>query len=133
MNENERDEKLENIIKELCTQQALNDAGKDIISQLESIYKENNGKKYRHKYSKITEIILNASQEQEQTLMIISQNLRGLKKSIGDKDNEFKIQFAKLYDHINLECIRLRDIDGKISEVKNATKESKQKLQQIQQ
>lgn len=64
--------------------------------------------------------------------MIISQNLRVLEKSISYKwkDDESKRHFAKLYDHINLECIRLRDFDNKINEVKNATRESKQELQQ---
>lgn len=42
MNSKQCDEKLESIIKELCMQQALNNAEK-VISQLESIYKENNG------------------------------------------------------------------------------------------
>lgn len=130
MHSKEYDEILKDVIEKLCKQQG--DFEEEVIRPLQLIYQENNGQKYRHKYSKITDTILNVSRNygQEQTLMIISQNLRVLEEKIENKNtDEFKIQFAKLYDHINLECIRLRDFDNKINEVKDVAAKESEKLQ----
>ncbi len=52
--------------------------------------------------------------------MTLAQNIRTLKEIQDDKEVEsIKPKLEKLYDHMNLECIRLQDFDEKMSRVKD--------------
>lgn len=122
LNIGDKDKELENIVKQLCEKQNLNETEKeDIINKLKEIYNE----KYRHKYSRITTTILNSAKDKEQTFMTLAQNIRILEQIIKDekKVKDIKPELEKLYDHINLECIRLQDSDNKINKIKNVSKE----------
>lgn len=112
----DKDKELGNIVKQLCEKQDLNESEKEeIVNKLEKIYEE----KYRHKYSKITTIILNSTKDKEQTFMTLAQNIRILEQIIKDEKNkEIKLNLEKFYDHINLECIRLQDSNDKINRIK---------------
>ncbi len=89
-----------------------------IIKDLKEIYEG----EYRHKYSKITTIILNSTRDREQAFMTLTQNIRTLKEIQDDKEVEsIKPKLEKLYDHMNLECIRLQDFDEKMSRVKDVS------------
>ena len=130
MNAEDKDKELENIVKQLCEKQILNETEKEkIINQLKGIYKE----KYRHKYSRITTIILNSTNDKEQTFMTLAQNIRILEQIIKESKRveDIKLELEKLYDHINLECIRLQDSDDKINRIKNASKGLDKKYKEL--
>lgn len=89
-----------------------------IIKDLKEIYEG----EYKHKYSKITTIILNSTRDKEQAFMTLTQNIRTLKEIQDNKEVEsIKPKLEKLYDHMNLECIRLQDFDEKMSRVKDVS------------
>ncbi len=54
--------------------------------------------------------------------MTLAQNIRTLKEIQDDKEVEsIKPKLENLYDHMNLECIRLQDFDEKMSRVKDVS------------
>lgn len=118
----DKDKQLEDIIKKLCEYNLTEKSANEIIENLKEVYED---KKYRHKYSKITDIILNSKKSKkdgmEQIYMNLAQNIRAIQEGIEKKEDiqdSVKRNFEKLYDHINLECLRLQDIDDKIKESK---------------
>ncbi|GAA9439258.1 hypothetical protein UBN10_09830 [Helicobacter pylori] len=116
--EEDKDKKLEEIIVSLCEKGDLSSQTDQIIKDLKEIYEG----EYRHKYSKITTIILNSTRDKEQAFMTLAQNIRTLKEIQDNKEVEsIKPKLEKLYDHMNLECIRLQDFDEKMSRVKDVS------------
>ncbi len=114
--EENKDKKLEKIIVLLCEEGDLSSQKDQIIKDLKEIYKG----EYKHKYSKITTIILNSTRDKEQAFMMLTQNIKTLKEIQDNKEVEsIKPKLEKLYDHMNLECIRLQDFDEKMSRVKD--------------
>ncbi|WP_233704026.1 hypothetical protein [Helicobacter mesocricetorum] len=115
-----KDKELNNIVRQLCENQSLNKIKDEIIEKLKEIYTE----EYRHKYSEITTIIIN-SKDVEQTSMTFTQNFRLINEEFGkeEQSTNIKLGLEKLYDHINLECIRLQDSDNKINEIKDVSNE----------
>ncbi len=116
--EEDKDKKLEEIIVLLCEERDLSNQKDQIIKDLKEIYQG----EYKHKYSKITTIILNSTRDKEQAFMTLTQNIKTLKEIQGNKEVEsIKPKLEKLYDHMNLECIRLQDLDEKMSRVKDVS------------
>ncbi len=119
--EEDKDKKLEEIIALLCEKGDLSSQKDQIIKELKEIYEG----EYRHKYSKITTIILNSTRDKEQAFMTLAQNIRTLQEIQDNKDNKevesIKPKLEKLYDHMNLECIRLQDFNEKMSRVKDVS------------
>ncbi len=116
--EEDKDKKLEEMIVSLCEKGDLSSQTDQIIKDLKEIYQG----EYRHKYSKITTIILNSTRDKEQAFMTLTQNIRTLKEIQDNKEVEsIKPKLEKLYDHMNLECIRLQDFDEKMSRVKDVS------------
>ncbi len=116
--EEDKDKKLEEMIVLLCEKGDLSSQTDQIIKDLKEIYQG----EYRHKYSKITTIILNSTRDKEQAFMTLTQNIRTLKEIQDNKEVEsIKPKLEKLYDHMNLECIRLQDFDEKMSKVKDVS------------
>ncbi|GAA8120011.1 hypothetical protein HpRW186_04550 [Helicobacter pylori] len=116
--EEDEDKKLEKIIVLLCEEGDLSSQKDQIIKDLKEIYKG----EYKHKYSKITTIILNSTRDREQAFMMLTQNIKILKEIQDNKEVEsIKPKLEKLYDHMNLECIRLQDFDEKMSRVKDVS------------
>ncbi len=116
--EEDKDKKLEKIIVLLCEEGDLSSQKDQIIKDLKEIYKG----EYKHKYSKITTIILNSTRDKEQAFMILTQNIKTLKEIQDNKEVEsIKPKLEKLYDHMNLECIRLQDFDEKMSRAKDVS------------
>ncbi len=113
-----KDKKLEEMIVLLCEKGDLSSQTDQIIKDLKEIYEG----EYRHKYLKITTIILNSTRDKEQAFMTLTQNIRTLKEIQDNKEVEsIKPKLEKLYDHMNLECIRLQDFDEKMSKVKDVS------------
>ncbi len=113
-----KDKKLEEIIVLLCEKGDLSSQTDQIIKDLKEIYEG----EYRHKYSKITTTILNSTRDKEQAFMTLTQNIRTLQEIQDNKEVEsIKPKLEKLYDHMNLECIRLQDFDEKMSRVKDVS------------
>ncbi len=116
--EEDKDKKLEEMIVSLCEKGDLSIQTDQIIKDLKEIYEG----EYRHKYSKITTIILNSTRDREQAFMMLTQNIRTLKEIQDNKEVEsIKPKLEKLYDRMNLECIRLQDFDEKMSRVKDVS------------
>ncbi len=116
--EEDKDKKLEEMIALLCEKEDLSSQTDQIIKDLKEIYE----REYRHKYSKITTTILNSTRDKEQAFMTLTQNIRTLKEIQDNKEVEsIKPKLEKLYDHMNLECIRLQDFDEKMSRVKDVS------------
>ncbi|GAA8402634.1 hypothetical protein HpDR45_04550 [Helicobacter pylori] len=117
----DKDKKLEEIIALMCEKGDLSSQKDRIIKALKEIYEG----EYRHKYSKITTIILNSTRDKEQAFMTLAQNIRTLQEIQDSKDNKevesIKPKLEKLYDHMNLECIRLQDFNEKMSRVKDVS------------
>ena len=137
MNDENGQELLKQIIVNDLTKTSLNTDKQTIIEKLKRLY----NKEYRHRYSDITDLIFSliknkTDEEASELLLTISQNLRVLQN---DKDlNEVKTQIAKLYDHINLECIRmsyymkqLKEINDKLSQNKTTFAELSKLKQQL--
>lgn len=94
----DKDKKLEKIIVLLCEEGDLSSQKDQIIKDLKEIYQG----EYRHKYSKITTIILNSTRDKEQAFMMLTQNIKTLKEIQGNKEVEsIKPKLEKLYDHMN--------------------------------
>ena len=133
-NKEDKDLELQYIVKRLCERQISYDKEKgQVVKQLQSIYKE----KYRHKYSRITTIILNSlknNKNKEEALMTLAQNLRGLEKIIEESKEveDIKLELEKFYDHINLECIRLQDSGDTISRLENASRALDKKHRELE-
>lgn len=127
----DKDKELEDIVKQLCEKQNLNKSEKEeIVNKLKEIYE----KEYRHKYSRITTIILNSTKDKEQAFMTLAQNIRILEQIIKelDVDESIKLKLEKFYDHINLECIRPQDSDDKIiNRIENASKGLDKKYKEL--
>ncbi|GAA9212850.1 hypothetical protein BTM418_06690 [Helicobacter pylori] len=116
--EEDKDKKLEKIIVLLCEEGDLSSQKDQIIKDLKEIYEG----ECKHKYSKITTIILNSTRDKEQAFMMLTQNIKTLKEIQDNKEVEsIKPKLEKLYDHMNLECIRLQDFDEKMSRVKDVS------------
>ncbi|HDZ4966098.1 TPA: hypothetical protein RTH42_001528 [Campylobacter jejuni] len=129
MNRNEKNSQLRSIIEKLCKEQIFSNVD-DIIANLFEIYQEG----FKHNYSELTTIILNAIRnDPEQDLMILAQNLREFEKKLDSYSQntkpeianlqDIKSRIAKFYDHVNLECVRLQDSSEKISRLQNTYKE----------
>ncbi|HDZ5086118.1 TPA: hypothetical protein RTH03_001443 [Campylobacter jejuni] len=119
MNRDEKNSQLRSIIEKLCKEQIFSDVDV-IIENLSEIYQEG----FKHNYSELTTIILNATKnDPEQDLMILAQNLRGFEKKLDSYSQDVKLRIAKFYDHVNLECVRLQDSSEKISRLQNTYKE----------
>ncbi len=116
--EEDKDKKLEEMIVSLCEKGDLSSQTDQIIKDLKEIYEG----EYKHKYSKITTTILSSTRDKEQAFMTLTQNIKTLKEIQDNKEVEsIKPKLEKLYDHMNLECIRLQDFDEKMSRVKNVS------------
>ncbi len=129
MNHDEKNSRLRSIVEKLCKEQIFSDVGV-VIEDLSEIYQEG----FKHNYSELTTIILNATKnDPEQDLMILAQNLRGLEEKLNSHSQNAKLEIAnlqdiksriaKFYDHVNLECVRLQDFSEKISRLQNTYKE----------
>ncbi|AJC94737.1 hypothetical protein FVD15_04065 [Campylobacter volucris] len=109
---------LKVIIEKIYNEQSLESSCDDIVEKLITIYKT----EYKHKYSELTTIILNITKsDREQDLMTLAQNVRMLEEKLDNKtcDECIKEKIKDFYDHINLECVRLQDSDGKIKKIKD--------------
>ncbi|MCV3410893.1 hypothetical protein L8T75_04390 [Campylobacter lari] len=118
MNFREEHKELKVIIEKIYNEQSLESSCDDIVEKLIAIYKT----EYKHKYSELTTIILNITKsDREQDLMTLAQNVRMLEEKLDDKncDKCIKEKIKDFYDHINLECVRLQDSDGKIKKIKD--------------
>lgn len=98
---------------------------KSIIEPIIALY----GDGKRHQYSLITSYIMKQiapEKDFQEKLNIICDNLRSLVELLNDKKCQKSLQ--KLYDHINLELVRL----NYTKELENGLQESKRQLEEIQ-
>lgn len=138
-NSKDKDIQLIEIIKQLLNNEINDNLSSKIIENLKQIYKD---EKYRHSYSNITTTILTHSKNIENSIEcfeILGQNLRTLREKILDDKNhgdDFILKFNKLFDHINLELIRIDyigDVKNIKAEVVKINKKAEQARREIRQ
>lgn len=127
------DEALENFLEFLSEKEFSQEDYDKALCCLKKIYDCN----YRHKYSFITTLILR-NYETKDKLNKICQNLRDTLNYIKDnKSNENLEKSAeKLYDHLNLELVRLNHINtvfSTINEMQEKSKDIEKDMQEIKQ
>lgn len=94
----------------------------DIKDKILSYYKTNK----KHRYSFIASYIMSKANKVETNLTNICENLQSLIDNM-PKDNNHKYRLEKLYDHINLELVRV----NYTKEIKSSLSQSERKIQNI--
>lgn len=127
MTTKERDKKIKELIIDCCESEFENEQKfNTILDELVEIYKEDN---YRHRYDEITTVIIsnhtNITQRGETaSLMNVSKNLSKIyqKAEKNNIENNILKKIEKLYIHVNLECIRLKNFDEVDRKIKDYNK-----------
>lgn len=123
-----KDIELTNLIRKIAENSKLDDKA---LNSYKEKFKEIYSCDYRHEYSKITDLLFQIEDSEERAF------LSGKIKDIGNsiEDNELKRRVLKLWDHINLENIRLEKLK-KISQEANSAfievSEIKQKYSELE-
>lgn len=98
-----KDVKLTNLITRLAKEVKLNEENlENYKNEFEDIYSDN----YRHEYSQVTKVLF--SIEEDEGRSFLSSKIKDIRDSISDPD--IKRRVSKLWDHINLENIRLEQL-----------------------
>ncbi|KHD34432.1 hypothetical protein NL50_17300 [Clostridium acetobutylicum] len=120
----EKDKRLKEIITELAHDFELDDHKfQKYVEEFRYIYSNN----YRHEYSDITRVLFSIEKDEERDFL--PQKIKDIKDNISEV--EIKKGVNKLWDHINLENIRLREL-RKISEnARNDVKDFQNKVDEV--
>lgn len=123
------DEKLIEILQEISNDYLQEGESEKYKKLLKEIYSSEN---FRHKYSQITSYLLTIKKENKnETFGFISHNISKIYNEINE-DDTLKRQILKLSDHINLEILRIKDINVFKKEFQQAEKHLKQTKNKIQ-
>lgn len=131
----ERDKKISQIIQKLCQEKIGNDI-ESILKDLQELYQDN----YRHQYSTITGTLLDILETNKDekdssiSLLIISENLYSIysmAKNNKDIDRDICDKIKKLYDHVNLECVRIGNLNDDLRKIDEKIQQNRQKEQEI--
>ena len=116
------DEKLIEILQEISNDYLQEEEIEEYKKRLKAIYSSEN---FRHKYSQITSYLLTIKKENKnETFGFISHNISKIYNEINE-DSTLKQQILKLSDHINLEILRIKDINTFKKEFQQAEKNLK--------
>lgn len=122
------DEKLIEILQEISNDYLQEGEIKEYKKRLKAIYSSEN---FRHKYSQITSYLLTIKkQNKNETFGFISHNISKIYNEINE-DDTLKQQVLKLSDHINLEILRIKDINTFKKEFQQAEKNLKETKNKI--
>lgn len=120
------DEKLIGILQEISNDYLQKEEIQKYKERLKAIYSSEN---FRHKYSQITSYLLTIKKENKnETFGFISHNISKIYNEINEmgEDDNLKQKVLKLSDHINLEILRIKDINAFKKEFEQAEKSLKQ-------
>lgn len=125
-----RDKKLKIFLESISKKEIDEDSEKkEAYSILKEIYYEN---KFRHRYSYITSIFFGYSEAEITTISSNIENIYAyictINNNPNEADEEFINKIYKLLDHINLEVLRIKNIN----EFKKDFKKSQEELKIIQ-
>lgn len=116
------DEKLIQILQEISNDYLQEGKIEKYKERLKAIYSSEN---FRHKYSQITSYLLTIKKENKnEAFGFISHNISKIYNEINE-DSTLKQQILKLSDHINLEILRIKDINTFKKEFQQAEKNLK--------
>ena len=116
------DEKLIEILQEISNDYLQEEEIEEYKKRLKAIYSSEN---FRHKYSQITSYLLTIKKENKnEAFGFISHNISKIYNEINE-DSTLKQQILKLSDHINLEILRIKDINTFKKEFQQAEKNLK--------
>ena len=104
MTDDEKKIKLVNLINSLAQDEILDNDMDKYIKELNEIYSD----EYRHEYSEITNVLFSIESVEEKGALI--EKIKVLYEKVKDDDKfnkNFKKSMGKLYDHVNLENIRM--------------------------
>lgn len=117
------DEKLIEILQEISNDYLQEGEIEKYKERLKAIYSSEN---FRHKYSQITSYLLTIKKENKnETFGFISHNISKIYNEINE-DDTLKQKVLKLSDHINLEILRIKDINAFKKAFQQAEKSLKQ-------
>ena len=117
------DEKLIEILQAISNDYLQEGEIEKYKQLLKAIYSSEN---FRHKYSQITSYLLTIKKEnKDETFGFISHNISKIYNEINE-DDTIKQQVLKLSDHINLEILRIKDINTFKKEFQEAEKNLEQ-------
>lgn len=105
MSDNKKQSELNNLIKELSTNQISDDEISAFVDKFKKIYDQG----FRHSYSSLTGIILRINKEEDGAFGCVLDNLSSIKERTGD--DKLAKSLDKLYDHLSLEYIRLDQLN----------------------
>ncbi|MDT7931422.1 hypothetical protein [Clostridium perfringens] len=117
-----KDIELTNLIKKIAQNANLDD---EVFNSYKEKFKEIYSCEYRHEYSKITEVLFQIEDSEERAFL--PEKIKDIGNSI--EDEYVKRRVLKLWDHINLENIRLEKLK-KISEEANSAFTEVEKIKQ---
>lgn len=116
------DEKLIEILQEISNDYLQEEEIEEYEKRLKAIYSSEN---FRHKYSQITSYLLTIKKKNKnEAFGFISHNISKIYNEINE-DSTLKQQILKLSDHINLEILRIKDINTFKKEFQQAEKNLK--------
>ena len=122
------DEKLIEILQEISNDYLQEEEIEEYEKRLKAIYSSEN---FRHKYSQITSYLLTIKKENKDEIFgFISHNISKIYNEINE-DSTLKQQILKLSDHINLEILRIKDINTFKKEFQQAEKNLKETKNKI--
>ena len=122
------DEKLIEILQEISNDYLQEEEIEEYEKRLKAIYSSEN---FRHKYSQITSYLLTIKKENKnEAFGFISHNISKIYNEINE-DSTLKQQILKLSDHINLEILRIKDINTFKKEFQQAEKNLKETKNKI--
>lgn len=106
---------FKNILKDLSLKAFNNEALKDVVNSLDSIYKSG----FQHKHSDIAIVILQCKGKIDEASMFLAENFRNIEFIIQEcPDENIKEKIWRLSDHVNLECIHFQSIEQAEKDVK---------------
>lgn len=108
MKDNQKQSKLNELIKKLSTDTLQNSD----ISAFIDIFREIYSGGFRHSYSSLTGIMLRVNKENEDAFDCILDNLSVIQESISESDDELGKALDKLYDHLSLESVRINQLNA---------------------
>ena len=115
INDQDKLQILKGLLDKLSDEKISDQNMQQFISELKKLY--DGDKKYRHRYSDISGYLY-AKQNKEPDILQL--NFEELYKEINTPNKystQFQDSFNKLYDHVNLECIRISQLHVLVPDV----------------
>ncbi|NFN93596.1 hypothetical protein FDB28_05715 [Clostridium botulinum] len=124
MNESDKSLVLTNTLKELayCTH-----LDQDNLNRYSNIFKTVYENKFRHEYSEVTRVLFSIKDENRDARDFLPEKIKNIRDNIKKEqcNGDILESLDKLWDHINLENIRMTELENIAESVNKASEEAK--------